>query len=188
MFWQKGWGAGLVLSALLLLVHVGNSLGWKPIASGSSPITSYSLKQSHPGEASSSHELATSYAQFGEPKEEDDLLLTRAALINGVESSHPITLIDDHDNHYKSYGLKDDAIEKPTISFPRSNLYASDRCSVKKFAFNQDGAVEYDNELPELDQFTLCFWMRFTNHSGDHVMLTYEGECVANPSSTATID
>ncbi|TDG39680.1 hypothetical protein AWZ03_013899 [Drosophila navojoa] len=176
MFWQTGWGASLVLSAFLLLVHVDSSLGWKPIASGGSPITSYSLKQSHPGEASSSHELATSYAQFGDSKEEDDLLLTRAAVINGVESPHPITLIDDHDNHYKSYGLKDDVIEEPTISFPRSDIYASDRCSVKKFAFNQDGAVEYDNELPELDQFTLCFWMRFTNHSGDHVMLTYEVE------------
>ncbi|XP_023160005.2 uncharacterized protein LOC111592170 isoform X2 [Drosophila hydei] len=175
MFWQTGWGASLVLSAFLLL-HVDNSLGWKPIASAGSPITSYSLKQSHPGEASSSHELATSYAQFGDPKEEDDLLLTRAALINGVESSHPLTLADDHENHYDSYSLKDEVIEEPTVSFPRSNLYASDRCSVKKFAFNQDGAVEYNNELPELDQFTICFWMRFTNHSGDHVMLTYEVE------------
>ncbi|EDW66452.1 uncharacterized protein b6 [Drosophila virilis] len=174
LFWPTGCGAGLLLITLLGGVRV--SFAWKPIASGS-PITSYSLKQSHPGEASSSHELTTSYGQFGgDQKEEDDLLLARAAVVNGVETgiTHPITLADDHENHYESYSLKDDVVEEPSLSFPRSPLYVADRCSVKKFAFNQDGAVEYGNELPELDQFTLCFWMRFTNHSGDHVMLTYQ--------------
>ncbi|XP_064540249.1 uncharacterized protein b6 [Drosophila montana] len=168
--WPTGCGAGLVLITLL---GARISFAWKPIASGS-PITSYSLKQSHPGEASSSHELATSYAQFGGDQKEED------AIVNGVETgiTHPITFADDHENHYESYSLKDDVVvDEPSLSFPRTPLYVSDdRCSVKKFAFNQDGAVEYNNELPELDQFTLCFWMRFTNHSGDHVMLTYQVE------------
>ncbi|XP_060661722.1 uncharacterized protein LOC132795179 [Drosophila nasuta] len=174
--------------ALLLIILLNGriSFAWKPIASSGSPITTYSLKQSHPGEASSSHELATSYSQFGADKDENDLVsLPHAAAVTASEAgvgvgvlTHPITLSDDQENHYESYILKDDVIKESTLSFPRSPLYAAaaaaDQCSVKKFAFNQDGVVEYNNELPELEQFTLCFWMRFTNHSGDHVMFTYE--------------
>lgn len=157
---------------VITLFHGRLCLAWKPIASGAS----YSLKQSHPGEASSSHELATSYAQFdGESKDEEDLVLAHAALANGVKSGSGIRVSDDHENHYESYSLSEEAIKDSSLTFARSPLYASDNCSVKKFAFNQDGAVKYDNELPELDQFTICLWMRFTNHSGDHVMLTYEG-------------
>jgi len=172
---------------LIVLINGRTSFAWKPIASSGSPITSYSLKQSHPGEASSSHELATSYSQFGSDKDVDDLVLPHSA-VNGVETgtiTHPIILNEDQENHYDSYILKDDVFKESSLSFSRTPVYSSssslssssDRCSVKKFAFNQDGAVEYNNELPELNQFTLCFWMRFTNHSGDHVMLTYEGEC-----------
>ncbi|XP_034488876.1 uncharacterized protein LOC117792733 [Drosophila innubila] len=192
------------LAFLLIVTFFGCGTAWKPIASSGLPITSYSLKQSHPGEASSSHELATSYSQFGSNKDndhdhdnddEDDLVLPHST-VNAVEtgsiSHHPIILNDDQENHYESYILKDDVIKASSLSLPRTPLYvsssssssssslsaslSSDRCSVKKFAFNQDGAVEYNNELPELDQFTLCFWMRFTNHTGDHVMLTYEAE------------
>ncbi|KAL7743768.1 hypothetical protein ACLKA6_016827 [Drosophila palustris] len=183
-------------SGLALVLFVINGLpscvsAWKPIASSLSPITSYSLKQSHPGEASSSHELATSYSQFDHNKDNDhvddhdDLVLPHSTPlnVNGVETGS--ILLNDHEhNHYESYILKDDLIKESSLSFPRTtpSLYvspsatASDRCSVKKFAFNQDGTVQYNNDLPELDQFTLCFWMRFTNHSGDHVMFTYEAE------------
>lgn len=174
--------AGALL--LIILINGRTSFAWKPIASSGSPITSYSLKQSHPGEASSSHELATSYSQFGSDKDDDDLVLPHSA-VNGVEAgtiNHPIILNEDQENHYDSYILKDDVFKESSLSFPRTPVYSSpsssssDHCSVKKFAFNQDGAVQYNNELPELNQFTLCFWMRFTNHSGDHVMLTYEAE------------
>ncbi|KAM8718378.1 hypothetical protein ACLKA7_000190 [Drosophila subpalustris] len=183
-------------SGLALVLFVINGLpscvfvsAWKPIGSSLSPITSYSLKQSHPGEASSSHELATSYSQFDHNKDNDhvvddhdDLVLPHSTPlhVNGVDAGS--ILLNDHEhNHYESYILKDDLIKESSLSFPRTTppLYAStasDRCSVKKFAFNQDGTVQYNNDLPELDQFTLCFWMRFTNHSGDHVMLTYEAE------------
>ncbi|XP_017062925.1 uncharacterized protein LOC108102442 [Drosophila eugracilis] len=189
--YQMAQGLPLTLFGVVLLGATA-SFAWKPIAvssSGSSGIAgisgstaAYSLKQSHPGSASSSHEMSTSFSQFGNEKEtavdvEDDLLLGRAAIVNGVDSSasvaHPITFADHVEDQYESYSIEDE-IPKEPLTFARTPLYKPDRCSVKKFAFNQDGEVVYDNPMPELDQFTLCFWMRFTNHSGDHVLLTYE--------------
>lgn len=49
-------------------------------------------------------------------------------------------------------------------------------CPVEKYAFDGDGVVEYHSSLPKMEQFTLCAWMRFTNHSGDHTIFTYSGE------------
>ncbi|XP_053662493.1 uncharacterized protein LOC128711637 [Anopheles marshallii] len=51
-----------------------------------------------------------------------------------------------------------------------------DTCSFDKYAFDHDGTVKYGNKLPALSQFTLCMWMRFTNHTGDHTILTYSVE------------
>lgn len=48
-----------------------------------------------------------------------------------------------------------------------------DQCSAEKFAVEHEGTVEYEQTLPKLDQFTVCAWMRFTNHSGDHTVFTY---------------
>ncbi|XP_016939020.2 uncharacterized protein b6 [Drosophila suzukii] len=183
----------LIFVSVVLLNAVA-SFAWKPIAGSPSGISSsgssasYSLKQSHPGSASSSHEMSTSFSQFTPASEkeaidvdEDDLLLGRAAIVNGVDagasvaSQHASGLsFPDHvEDQYESYSIEDETPKEP-LTFTRTPLYGADRCSVKKFAFNQDGEVEYTNRMPELDQFTLCFWMRFTNHSGDHVLLTYE--------------
>lgn len=49
-------------------------------------------------------------------------------------------------------------------------------CPVEKYALDGDGVIEYHSSLPKLEQFTLCAWMRFTNHSGDHTIFTYSGE------------
>lgn len=49
-------------------------------------------------------------------------------------------------------------------------------CPVEKYAVDGDGVIEYHSSLPKLEQFTLCAWMRFTNHSGDHTIFTYSGE------------
>ncbi|XP_017029262.1 uncharacterized protein b6 [Drosophila kikkawai] len=170
----------LALVSLILLNGFLSVLAWKPIAvsSSSGSTAAYSLKQSHPGEASSSHEISTSFSQFSGDKEatsevEDELLLARAG--GTAAAAQPITFSDHVDDQYESYSLEDiEATPKEPLTFTRTPLYGSNRCSVKKFAFNQDGEVEYNNPLPELEQFTLCFWMRFTNHSGDHVLLTYE--------------
>ncbi|XP_017109665.2 uncharacterized protein b6 [Drosophila bipectinata] len=150
---------GIFRVLLVLGVSSSLALAWKPI-SGST--AAYSLKQSHPGAASSSHELSTSFTDPTGAGEDEDpqLLLSRA---------RPISFED----QYESYSLEDATVPKDH-GFTRTPLYGSNECSVKKFAFNQDGEVEYGNHLPELDQFTICFWMRFTNHTGDHVLLTYE--------------
>lgn len=154
---------GILRVLLVLGASSSLALAWKPI-SGST--AAYSLKQSHPGSASSSHELSTSFTDptgAGENDEDTQLLLSRAR--PGIS----------FEDQYESYSLED-AIPPKDLGFTRTPLYGSNECSVKKFAFNQDGEVEYGNHLPELDQFTICFWMRFTNHTGDHVLLTYEGE------------
>lgn len=57
----------------------------------------------------------------------------------------------------------------------RNSPQVDQHCSVDKFAIEHEGTVQYDQSLPKLDQFTICNWMRFTNHSGDHVMFTYAG-------------
>ncbi|ALC48179.1 b6 [Drosophila busckii] len=164
------------LAGCVLLITLSVCLAWKPIASSSSPITAYSLKQSHPGEASSSHELATSYSQFNANKPDESFVFQADA----SSSSKALTLADEDIGQYDSYSLEDEPQQQQHIiksSFGSAPAaYAADRCSVKKFAFNQDGIVDYNNKLPELEQFTTCLWMRFTNHSGDHVLFTYETE------------
>lgn len=52
----------------------------------------------------------------------------------------------------------------------------SDQCSVEKYALENEGTIQYEAALPKLEQFTLCSWMRFTNHKGDHSIFTYSGE------------
>ncbi|XP_058838121.1 uncharacterized protein LOC131693880 [Topomyia yanbarensis] len=55
-----------------------------------------------------------------------------------------------------------------------ANIHSTDiKCSVDKIAFNHEGIVSYEQNLPSLQQLTLCAWMRFTNHSGDHTIITY---------------
>lgn len=55
---------------------------------------------------------------------------------------------------------------------------ASDQCALEKYAFEDEGTIQYDVAIPKLDQFTLCAWMRFTNHKGDHSIFTYSGKLV----------
>ncbi|XP_058053606.1 uncharacterized protein LOC131205503 [Anopheles bellator] len=55
----------------------------------------------------------------------------------------------------------------------RDTASGDDACSFNKYAFDHDGMVKYGNQLPALSQFTLCTWMRFINHTGDHTLLTY---------------
>lgn len=57
-----------------------------------------------------------------------------------------------------------------------NNLYFQDTCSTDKYAFQHEGIIQYDHSMPKLEQFTLCTWMRFTNHSGDHSLFTYSGK------------
>lgn len=52
----------------------------------------------------------------------------------------------------------------------------SDGCEVYKVGFTQDlyfQYVQYKTHIPEMKEFTLCFWTKFTNHSNDHPLFSY---------------
>lgn len=59
------------------------------------------------------------------------------------------------------------------------NLMKKDSCAFDKFAIDHEATINYDtSSMKTLDQFTLCLWMRFTKHDGDHVLFTYAGELI----------
>lgn len=52
----------------------------------------------------------------------------------------------------------------------------SDTCSIYKVSMNQElfyQYVEYEQDLPDLKEFTLCMWKKFHNHSSDHPLFSY---------------
>ncbi|XP_054727265.1 uncharacterized protein LOC129236957 [Anastrepha obliqua] len=163
----------VLVSGLLGLLPL--SFGWKPIVGGSFT-TSFNLQQSHPGSATSAKTLtlggnSAESAEYSSspllPQESASKVIT--GISDAVAISAPLgTLPGAHS------GLKFDTDE---FEYERDLFgggdYNQDQCAVKKYAFNHDGTVAYENELPELNQFTICFWSRYTNHSGDHVLLTY---------------
>lgn len=56
---------------------------------------------------------------------------------------------------------------------------AADQCSAYKVGFTQDlyfQYIQYKTEIPDLKQFTLCFWSKFYNHSNDHPIFSYAGK------------
>ncbi|KAF7278111.1 hypothetical protein GWI33_008874 [Rhynchophorus ferrugineus] len=51
-----------------------------------------------------------------------------------------------------------------------------DQCSLYKVGFTQDlyfQYIRYKTSLPDLKEFTLCYWAKFTNHSNDHPIFSY---------------
>lgn len=57
---------------------------------------------------------------------------------------------------------------------------ASDTCSLYKVSMNQELVyqyMEYEANLPDLKEFTLCMWKKFHNHSDDHPLFSYSRKC-----------
>ncbi|XP_066150636.1 uncharacterized protein b6 [Euwallacea fornicatus] len=55
---------------------------------------------------------------------------------------------------------------------PQSN----DQCAIYKVGFSQDlyfQYIQYKTDIPDLKQFTLCYWAKFHNHSNDHPIFSY---------------
>ncbi|XP_044727831.1 uncharacterized protein LOC123291563 [Chrysoperla carnea] len=53
---------------------------------------------------------------------------------------------------------------------------AADPCGNYKVGFIQDlyfQYIQYKHEIPEMKEFTLCMWTKFTNHSNDHPLFSY---------------
>ncbi|XP_075155883.1 pentraxin-related protein b6 [Haematobia irritans] len=173
------------LLAVLSGLNCGLGHAWKPIvgqlpaatstisgskATSATFTSSFSLQQSHP-EYGRKTAYVTDIGNAG-----------KELLIKEIPQQAPTEEIIPINNHYKSY---ESALLPAAINFGDAKFgyktagalsFKEDQCSVKKYAFNHDGVVHYESEIPELSQFTICFWMRFTNHSGDHVILTYSAE------------
>lgn len=56
---------------------------------------------------------------------------------------------------------------------------SSDTCSLYKVSLNQEllnQYVEYEKDMPDLKEFTLCMWTKCHNHSQDHPLFSYSGK------------
>lgn len=56
---------------------------------------------------------------------------------------------------------------------------SAEDCSVYKVSMTQDvfyQYLEYEKDIPDLKEFTLCMWTKFHNHSDDHPLFSYSGE------------
>lgn len=82
--------------------------------------------------------------------------------------------------------LESDVFSKSPVSY--SSLIAQryqpvpgdgNQCELYKVGFTQDlyfQYVQYKTHVPEMSEFTLCYWSKFTNHSTDHPMFSYAGK------------
>ncbi|XP_050302833.1 uncharacterized protein LOC126740727 [Anthonomus grandis grandis] len=53
---------------------------------------------------------------------------------------------------------------------------SNDQCALYKVGFTQDlyfQYIQYKTHIPDLKEFTLCYWAKFNNHSNDHPIFSY---------------
>lgn len=54
-----------------------------------------------------------------------------------------------------------------------------DQCGLYKVGFSQDlyfQYIQYKTHIPEMKEFTLCYWNKYGNHSTDHPLFSYAGK------------
>lgn len=62
-----------------------------------------------------------------------------------------------------------------------TSVHGGGQCELYKVGFTQDlyfQYIQYKTEMPELKEFTLCMWHKFTNHSNDHPLFSYAGKLI----------
>ncbi|GAB0099547.1 uncharacterized protein DMENIID0001_154220 [Sergentomyia squamirostris] len=133
----------------LVLLPITLAIAWKPILG---PPAAFTLKQTLPA-VGASIAPSTAGSQYLDPQ------------------SQPAPL---------PYAETEDRILNGKFSYATNSIFSTgfpgalpDTCSVDKYALEYEGTLQYDKTLPKMEQFTLCAWMRFTNHSGDHTIFTY---------------
>ncbi|KAG4070161.1 hypothetical protein HA402_003851 [Bradysia odoriphaga] len=146
-------------------MNTSGVLSWKPIVSPSS----FSISQHHPALGQSHNTISDG----ADTSAESTITYHGNSFLNHHAPGH--ALIDsDEDTEARvvhsggagyHYGPKFLSGLLPST--------VDQHCSVDKFAVEHEGTVQYEQSLPKMDQFTVCTWMRFTNHSGDHVLFTY---------------
>lgn len=71
---------------------------------------------------------------------------------------------------------------EPSFSSVIANRYqqpGGGQCELYKVGFTQDlyfQYIQYKNHMPDLKEFTLCYWSKFSNHSNDHPLFSYAGK------------
>ncbi|XP_059622532.1 uncharacterized protein LOC132265775 [Phlebotomus argentipes] len=164
----------------LLLLPMSLAAAWKPIVG---PPAAFTLKQTLPAVATSVASLGDSQFldshshQAAQPFADSEERILHGKFAYGANSifgtglAEPVFCVAEIyvacDPNYHSNFLP------CPLPWSKHHHRQHDSCSVDKYALEYDGTLQYDKTLPKLDQFTLCAWMRFTNHSGDHTVFTY---------------
>lgn len=83
-------------------------------------------------------------------------------------------------------GIKEVPVVHPTaagyvsLGFSQTPLQGNnDKCELYKVGFLQDlyfQYIQYKTHVPEMKEFTLCYWSKFFNHSNDHPVFSYAGK------------
>ncbi|CAG9859038.1 unnamed protein product [Phyllotreta striolata] len=98
------------------------------------------------------------------------LVLTCTAGVHDPDAWRPY-------HHHEVYqGLQHSPIAAFQEDYQQSQVPGRDQCQVYKVGFTQDlyfQYIQYKTEIPDLKQFTLCFWTKFYNHSNDHPIFSY---------------
>ncbi|XP_037035379.1 uncharacterized protein LOC119073785 isoform X2 [Bradysia coprophila] len=150
---------------LSIIVLASGVLSWKPIVSPSS----FSISQHHPALGQSHNTLSDG----ADTSAESTVTYHGNSFLNHHAPGHAL-IGSDEDTEAR-------VVHSGGAGYHYGPKYLSgllpstveQHCSVDKFAVEHEGTVQYEQSLPKMDQFTICTWMRFTNHSGDHVLFTY---------------
>lgn len=81
----------------------------------------------------------------------------------------------------KSYGI-DQSFSSLVAQRYTPQASGNDQCALYKVGFSQDlyfQYIQYKIDMPELKEFTLCLWKKFTNHSNDHPLFSYAGKSMS---------
>lgn len=57
--------------------------------------------------------------------------------------------------------------------------HQGEQCGLYKVGFTQDlyfQYIQYKAHVPEMKEFTLCYWNKYINHSADHPLFSYAGK------------
>ncbi|XP_057670307.1 uncharacterized protein LOC130902300 [Diorhabda carinulata] len=89
-----------------------------------------------------------------------------------------ITCVTGIHDSWQSY--QQDIYQSPSDIYEKGYQHGvvpgSDQCQIYKVGFTQDlyfQYIQYKTVIPDMKQFTLCFWSKFYNHSNDHPLFSY---------------
>ncbi|XP_022918828.2 uncharacterized protein [Onthophagus taurus] len=108
------------------------------------------------------------------------LLFIFLLILNEVENLTWQPYLDglDSDEIYSKHELP----SSPSLNYPSlvaqryQQSSSEEQCTIYKVGFTQDlyfQYIQYKIDMPEMKEFTLCYWNKFANHSNDHPIFSY---------------